>query len=253
MPRVGRLYGHSFFALLRGARIVDLGFYEAESLESCATRMARRSSAVSPHPVLAESIRARGNPGSTVHEVAIASGKRVIDAFPNDLNEAVTATVDPTLRAAGATVETLVRTMTFGEFVDSGVTSVWGDEPIELLKVDIEAAEIPLLLDTPAPILQRFHQITVEFHDFRDDPASARRGALVAEASRSGVPRELRFTFEQRRRSLRQREFFGVDDAPGASLCFVRYRIMRGCRAGSTGTRFGREPADRVPGPSKSG
>ena len=44
---------------------------------------------------------------------------------------------------------------------------VWGDEPIDLVKVDIEGAELPMLLETPEAILRRLEQISVEFHDFR--------------------------------------------------------------------------------------
>jgi FkbM family methyltransferase len=41
-----------------------------------------------------------------------------------------------------------------------------GIERVDLLKLDIEGSEIPLLKMTPDDILERISQITVEFHDF---------------------------------------------------------------------------------------
>ena len=44
---------------------------------------------------------------------------------------------------------------------------------VDLLKADIEGAEVPLFLDTPDDVLLRMRQITVEFHDWLD-PSLAR-------------------------------------------------------------------------------
>lgn len=50
-----------------------------------------------------------------------------------------------------------------------------GLERADLLKLDIEGAELEVLEQTPQATLQAFDQITVEFHDFLDDGTSTRR------------------------------------------------------------------------------
>jgi FkbM family methyltransferase len=55
----------------------------------------------------------------------------------------------------------IVRKISFEEFVRSQ-----GIERIDLLKLDIEGSELPLLKKTSDDVLQRISQITVEFHDF---------------------------------------------------------------------------------------
>ena len=120
-----------------------------------------------------------------------------------------------------------------------------------MLKVDIEAAEIPLLLETPAPILQRFQQITVEFHDFRDE----RLGPDVARAKqrlRDLGFRELRFTLNNEDVLFINERFFGSTTRMARLSLLLRYRIMRGMSRRIHRRVFGREPADRVPGPPRS-
>jgi len=206
-----------------------------------------------PHPMLAESIRARGIPCLTVHEVAIAPASGTVMLFLNDDDEDLTpTTVFPAQREPGATDETLVSAMTFADFVDSGVTSVWGDEPVELLKIDIEAAEIALLLDTPAAILQRFQQITVEFHDFRDRSLGpdVRR---AKERLRGLGFRELRFTLNNEDVLFVNERFFDTTKHMAQLGLLLRYRIIRGVLRRMHRRLLGREPADYVPRPYEAG
>lgn len=42
----------------------------------------------------------------------------------------------------------------------------WGLEEVDLIKIDIEGAEFDALLQAPDEVLNRFKQITIEFHDF---------------------------------------------------------------------------------------
>jgi hypothetical protein len=65
-------------------------------------------------------------------------------------------------------VETVSTVTLGGEFVRLGL------EWVDLLKLDIEGAEIEVLRTAPSEMLQRIGQITTEFHDFmcrEDTPA----------------------------------------------------------------------------------
>lgn len=60
-----------------------------------------------------------------------------------------------------------------------------GAQRVDLLKLDIEGAELDLLLKTPGEVLQRCDQITIEFHDYwypdlrkRTEEAKARLRSL---------------------------------------------------------------------------
>jgi FkbM family methyltransferase len=245
---VGRLRGHSFLALRRGARVVDLGLYKAEFAREMSHVYGAEVIGCEPHPALAESVRAQVIPSLKVHEVAIASQSGSSTLY---LGEDHFPTVDTALRAVGVAEETLVRTITFSDFVDSDVTTEWGDEPIELLKIDIEAAEIPLLLDTPAAVLQRFQQITVEFHDFLDE----RLGPdveLAKQRLRALAFHELRFTLNNEDILYINERFFDAGHMARLAL-LLRYRIIRGILRRMHRGLLGGEPADRVPAPHKAG
>ena len=55
-----------------------------------------------------------------------------------------------------------------------------GARPLDLLKIDIEGAEIELLNSCPASVLQQIRQITVEFHDHNGmTPASELQSTLA--------------------------------------------------------------------------
>ena len=54
-----------------------------------------------------------------------------------------------------------VDVITLADFID-----FTGSPRIDLLKMDIEGAELEVLLNSPLELLQRCAQITVEFHDF---------------------------------------------------------------------------------------
>src|SRR5205823_3461478 len=70
-------------------------------------------------------------------------------------------------------------------------------EHVDLLKVDIEGAEVPLFAATPDELLKRIRQITIEFHDDA--------GVITREES------------EQIRQRLRNLGFSGIKFAPNNS------------------------------------
>ncbi len=52
--------------------------------------------------------------------------------------------------------------------------------PLDILKVDVEGSEYDILLNTPPEVLQRFTQITVEFHDFLDPTVRPQNAIVIA-------------------------------------------------------------------------
>jgi FkbM family methyltransferase len=61
-----------------------------------------------------------------------------------------------------------------------------GARPLDLLKIDIEGAEIELLNTCPASILQQIKQISVEFHDHCDITPAGEVNATLARLHKLG-------------------------------------------------------------------
>ena len=57
---------------------------------------------------------------------------------------------------------------------------------IDLLKMDIEGSEIDLIMQTPADLLQRIGQITLEFHDFCNFSTPVQVQDAIAHLEKSG-------------------------------------------------------------------
>lgn len=55
----------------------------------------------------------------------------------------------------------VVPSVTLEEFLNGE-----GFQEVDVLKMDVEGAELPVIEQAPAPILRRARQITVEFHDW---------------------------------------------------------------------------------------
>lgn len=100
-----------------------------------------------------------------------------------------TATIYTNARQCATTIERLaergidtreVPALTLAAFFDRH-----GIERVDLLKVDIEGAEIDVLMAVPPEMLTRIGQITIEFHDFLD-PGLADGTALVDQKLRDG-------------------------------------------------------------------
>lgn len=60
------------------------------------------------------------------------------------------------------------------------------DGPIDFVKMDIEGAELDVLLGEQADVLTRIKQLTVEFHDFIDPSTRPRVLAAIARMQRLG-------------------------------------------------------------------
>jgi FkbM family methyltransferase len=151
---------HTFMsqAVSRGSVIIDLGANHGGFCRSMIARFGCRCIAVEANPSLCASIPP--DPLLTVVNAAIAaeSGMLPFHICGNDEASSLRR------REREGIVETvLVPAMTLGELLDRYNLST-----VDLLKVDIEGAEIEVLESFPDELVRRIPQITVEFHDFCD-------------------------------------------------------------------------------------
>lgn len=154
------LRDHSFLTshLDEGSTVVDLGAHLGEFSSELNRRFGCRCIAVEPAPDLFARIPER--PGMVRVNAAIHDRGGTARLHYADNPEG--NTLDPVLaRVHGSSRSVEVRAVTFDELrTDHGI------DRVDLLKVDIEGAEIGLLLGISDSVLDRIDQITVEFHDF---------------------------------------------------------------------------------------
>jgi FkbM family methyltransferase len=158
-----RISQHSFLPefVPRGARVLDLGGNRGEFTVPMSLRYGCVVTAVEPVPQLAGDLKARG---IDVIQAAITGYDGEV-ALTYDMDKELTgsvmdlAVVGGLLDATGSRTTTLVKAVS----LDSILTQTG---PVRLLKVDIEGAELDMIMETSADTLRSVDQITVEFHDF---------------------------------------------------------------------------------------
>jgi FkbM family methyltransferase len=152
--------GHSFMphALNSASTVIDLGANRGEfCLQICDRFRPARCIAVEASPALAASLF--GPPSLTVLHRAICDRDGPIPFYVSDQLESSTMVAsDAAIQTSPATI---VEGITLATLLRSNALS-----HIDLLKIDIEGAEVPLLLETPSDVLAGVAQITIEFHDF---------------------------------------------------------------------------------------
>ena len=154
------LRGHTFMpcTLSAGSTVVDLGANAGEFSALVRGRYQCRVVAVEANPHLLDRIRAV--PGVEVVHAAVTDQSGEIELFLSDNIEASTVLGDAGgANTNGQRVRVPARTLE-EVLADRGIGRV------DLLKVDIEGAEVGVMLNTPDEVLRRIDQITMEFHDF---------------------------------------------------------------------------------------
>jgi FkbM family methyltransferase len=152
------LQGHTFLPspLNKSSIVVDLGANTGEFSRKIVQSFHCRCIAVEPNPSVLERIRVLSGVESIWTAVSDCDGQ--IDLHLSNNSEASTAlrgspdANGQSLRVPTRTLESLLK-----EF---GLTHV------DLMKVDIEGSEVPMILSAPNHVLQSVDQISVEFHDF---------------------------------------------------------------------------------------
>lgn len=154
---VSRLCSHTFVSgfLNRQSVVVDLGLNQGEFARGIHEKFGCSVYGAEPVPELYEALR--GQKGLVAENCAIAAvaGSRTLHLAPGRC-ASFTSSAET---ERGGTVE--VRTVPLADFLARHhVTRV------DLLKVDIEGAELEMFAHLPESVLAQIRQITVEFHDF---------------------------------------------------------------------------------------
>lgn len=157
-PKLSRISQHTFVANGLPARpvLLDLGMNKgAFSSSFKAVCPAAEIYGCEPVPALFQTLQSVW--GNHVHKVAVAGRTR--EGSINVYTEHCASLVHADLEASAEIVPITI--LSFDELVARlGVTH------FDLVKVDIEGAELELLLESSAKTLLMCDQITVEFHDF---------------------------------------------------------------------------------------
>lgn len=153
--RIDQIEKHSFVAdhLREGSRVFDLGANLGGFALEAIHRYGCRVLGVEPVPALAEAMPT--HPLFTLRQAAITGGESSVI-----INVNPTSCASVGIRQEGADAVEVVG-ITFAALLGDH-----GTERVDLLKVDIEGAEIPLFDSSSDADLLRVDQVTVEFHDF---------------------------------------------------------------------------------------
>jgi FkbM family methyltransferase len=166
--KVERIALHSFAPILLGpgSMVVDLGGNRGEFSTKIIDRFGCCVLAVEPVPALYEAFPKRDRL-TVVHAAATgAPGEVQINVNPSQC--ASIHLVEPGAVAATVRAVSLPQLLS-----DHDISSV------DLLKVDIEGAELELFAATPDAVLLSCRQTTMEFHELPDIDSSAQNDAIV--------------------------------------------------------------------------
>jgi FkbM family methyltransferase len=162
---IRRLREHSFFATLlaRPAAIADFGAHRGEFFAALKSEHpVSRALLIEADPALAESLKRTFDPeADVVHAAVVAEGKRGSVTFTRSIEPESSSIFREWSAAHGVTDEVTVPTLDFSEAVERL------GERIDLIKMDVEGAEIGILESASASDLASCGQLTVEFHDKR--------------------------------------------------------------------------------------
>jgi FkbM family methyltransferase len=161
MRKVITVRGHTFLAQPLGPAsvVVDLGANRGEFSQEIVGRFGCTSYAVEASPETSRTIPA----SDRLKVFNFAVNDRDAPVQFNVSSNPETSSLHPSNLPPGAQTGTVqVQGRTLASFV-----SEHGVDHIDLLKVDIEGAEVQLFgAATPEDLLRRIDQITIEFHDF---------------------------------------------------------------------------------------
>jgi len=167
-PRmIDRLSQHAFLSgPIQPASVVwDFGANQGEFCLAVAHKYGCRVLAAEPVPELANALAGRSQL-VTVLPKAVGGADTTV-TFDYDLTKDKTGSMLGLEVVGGLLNEsTTLKRVTVQMVSLETLFASTGAARVNLLKLDIEGAELDLLLDSPAELLQRCDQITVEFHDY---------------------------------------------------------------------------------------
>jgi FkbM family methyltransferase len=152
--------GHTFNASLlgRGSMFVDLGAYKGEFARALVADFGCRGCCVEADPELFAQLPK--NDEVCVLHAALGGRDGKVTLYLAEKREA--NSLDPRIAEyGGARGSVVVESLTL-----QSCLAKLGVDHVDLLKVDIEGAEIVMLDSAPESVLRRIRQVTIEFHDF---------------------------------------------------------------------------------------
>jgi FkbM family methyltransferase len=151
---------HSFVASGFGPRsvVLDLGLNSGHWALAMIEAFGCTVYGVEPVPWLFESLPSNERLIAE-HCAVTASSDGTVTLFLNDQ-------LDATIRHSIA--DDCARSLDVPARTLGSIVHQFGLDRIDLLKIDVEGAEVDILLDSPQDVLERANQITVEFHDWLD-------------------------------------------------------------------------------------
>lgn len=162
---IRRLREHSFFAplLARPAEVADFGAHRGEFFAAfIAEYPVSRALLIEADPALAESLKQTfGDKADVMHGAAVAESKHRTVTFTRSIEPESSSVFKEWSAAYGIADQVTVPTLDFSDAVNR-----FGDR-IDLIKMDVEGAEIGILEGASASDLSSCIQLTVEFHDKR--------------------------------------------------------------------------------------
>ena len=156
--QTANLRGHTFLNRLNANSVVlDCGANQGEFARQVRQRYGCRVISLEPNPTLFTTLPKLE--GVTSLPYALGDHDGVMELQIGENYEASSLVATP----AGhhTTVPVQVRTL-------STVMKEAGVNEVDLVKLDIEGAEIPLLASTPDDVITKVGQFTIEFHDFNN-------------------------------------------------------------------------------------
>lgn len=175
---LARVCGHSFLGglLSPDSVVFDLGANRGEFAREVRRQFGCRVHAVEPSPGLAASMR--GQDWLTVTEAALSASGGTVRLVVSGNPEASYVWEEAEAPLSGPLVEVPALTL---ERLMAGAPLA-----IDLMKMDIEGAELQVLESASEQTLQRIRQLTVEFHQFLDPGLRGRIQALKRRLHRLG-------------------------------------------------------------------
>jgi FkbM family methyltransferase len=167
---IRRLREHSFFAALlaRPAAVADLGAHRGEFFAALKSEHPiSRALLIEADPALAESLKQAFDEADVMHAAVVAESKQRSVTFTRSIEPESSSIFREWSAAYGIADQVTVPTLDFSDAVKRL------GERIDLIKMDVEGAEIGILESASASDLAYCSQLTVEFHDKR--PPFARR------------------------------------------------------------------------------
>lgn len=160
-PPFANVRGHHFLAapINHDSVVLDLGANHGDFSKGMASRFGCRPYLVEANPILAESLQATGSFPVLHCAAASENGALRFNIAKNDEGSSVLPLPDRSDLGCTLDRSVDVEALTLETILDRH-----GLSHVDLLKMDIEGAEVALLETCPPEVLRRIDQIAVEFH-----------------------------------------------------------------------------------------